>query len=120
MDAGVTIAAIAFYDPSNDALLAAHAEREETIYRALDLAPAEPGNIILMGHNMHLTKASESVRFSSVAQHAGPSWRTVGTHVAEKFPKTCSPPPSVLSRGREETGARAPGRDLRGPHDGNL
>ena len=56
------------------------------MYRALDLALAEPGPIVLMGHTMHLTKASGSVRFSSVAQHVGQSWRTVGTYVAEKLP----------------------------------
>lgn len=79
-------AAIAFHEPSNAALLGAHAERERTMYRALDVALAEPGPIVLMGHNMHLTKASGSARFSSLTQRTGQSWRTVGTHVAEKLP----------------------------------
>ena len=55
--------------------------------RALDAALSEPGPIVLMGHNMHLTKASGSVRFSSTTRRVAPSWRTVGTHVAEKIPR---------------------------------
>lgn len=78
-------AAVAFHDPSTAALLQAYAERERTMYRALDAALTEPGPIVLMGHNMHLTKASGSVRFSSTAQHVGQSWRTLGTYVTERL-----------------------------------
>lgn len=79
-------AAVAFHNPSNAALVAAYTEREKTMYRAVDAALAEPGPLVLMGHNMHLTKASASVRFSSIAQRMGSSWRTVGTYVAETLP----------------------------------
>lgn len=79
-------AAVAFHDPDFDALMQAHARREQTMFRQVDAELARSTPVILMGHTMHLSKASDAARFVAVGQPGGASWRTIGTHVAERFP----------------------------------
>ena len=79
-------AAVAFHEPTLPALLGAYATREQTMFRQMDAALVDPRPWILMGHTMHLSKASGSVRFTRSGAKGGQSWRTIGTHVAERLP----------------------------------
>jgi len=49
-----------------------------------DLAPTD--KIILLGHNMHLSKDSGSLRSGPVDSGAPPMWPSIGSHVVERLP----------------------------------
>lgn len=42
--------------------------------------------IILMGHNLHLSKASESIRLGPIGSSAPTMWSSIGTHLERRFP----------------------------------
>ncbi len=49
-----------------------------------DLAPNE--KIILMGHNLHLSKSSEDIAFGPIGSPAPNMWTSIGTHLERKYP----------------------------------
>ena len=64
--------------------------REASMFRQVtevlqDLPPT--AKIILLGHNMHLSKKSESLRYGPVGSGAPPMWTSVGTRLAESMPE---------------------------------
>jgi erythromycin esterase-like protein len=64
-------------------------EREKAMIRLMDelLAELPPTDkIILMGHNLHLSKDSENIRLGPVGSPAPTLWRSVGTHLNQKLP----------------------------------
>lgn len=42
--------------------------------------------VILVGHNLHLSKNSEEITLGPVGSPAPALWKSVGTHLAERFP----------------------------------
>ena len=42
--------------------------------------------VILLGHNLHLSKRSEEITIGPVGSPAPALWKSVGTHLAERFP----------------------------------
>lgn len=59
-------------------------EREKTMFRQMDELLEEldkSDRIILMGHNMHLSKDYKKASFQGA-----PMWRSIGTHVSERLP----------------------------------
>lgn len=64
-------------------MVPAYREREKTMFRQinelLDRLPPEE-KIILMGHNLHLSKNYKSIRFSGVNM-----WPSIGSHVNQKL-----------------------------------
>jgi erythromycin esterase-like protein len=42
--------------------------------------------IILMGHNLHLNKDSENIRFGPIGSPAPSLWVSIGTHLERRFP----------------------------------
>lgn len=64
-------------------------EREKAMIRLMDdllgeLSPTD--KIILMGHNLHLSKDSENILVGPVGTPAPTLWRSVGTHLDQKMP----------------------------------
>jgi erythromycin esterase-like protein len=63
--------------------------REQCMFRYMDeyLADLEPGDkIILLGHNMHLSKDSDTLLYGPIDSLSLPMWTTIGTHVANRLP----------------------------------
>ena len=53
-----------------------------------------------MAHDMHLTKASDSVSFSRPDVRTSPSWKSAGTHVTERRPSDVYSVFMLYDRGR--------------------
>jgi erythromycin esterase-like protein len=63
--------------------------REKVMLNLVDAIFAElppDAKIILMGHNLHLNKASERIHLGPSGSPAPPLWTTVGTHLERTFP----------------------------------
>ena len=74
--------AVSLHEPSADALDAAYAIREHTMFRQMDERLRDTNDkIVLIGHNMHLSKASSSIRFGIDR----PMWPSVGTYLANQL-----------------------------------
>ncbi len=78
----------AFHTRSPIELMDALARRETVMYRHFDeymerLGPGE--KVILMGHNLHLSKDSASLSGGPLGAPIA-LWRTIGTHVAQSLP----------------------------------
>ncbi len=75
--------------PSTPEWMAALPVRERAMCALTDeiLAglPADE-KIILLGHNLHLNLDSESIRFGPPGSPAPTMWRSIGTHMARRFP----------------------------------
>jgi hypothetical protein len=75
--------------PLSGGWLPALVKREKVMHRQMDelLAVLPEGEkIILMGHNLHLCKHSETAYFGAREGDRMKLWRTIGTHVAERLP----------------------------------
>lgn len=69
--------------------LAGLRQREERMCRHMDEVLSDlPGDakIILMGHNLHLSKNSYSLRSGRITWGGKTKWLSVGSHVAQKLP----------------------------------
>ena len=83
-------------DPARRAL--ALRTRELTMIRQMDeiLAELPAGEkVILLGHNMHLSKRSEAISYAAARM-----WRSVGTHLHDKHPGEIYAIWLVFNRGR--------------------
>ena len=75
----------ALQGPRDEDATAAHRRRERRMCHNLNeyLAEWPPDEkIILLGHALHLSKSSESLRTNDI----GTMWKSVGTHLAEQLP----------------------------------
>ncbi len=74
----------AMHNPTLPELIAAHADRERTMFWQMDehLARVRAGTV-LGGHLMHLSKASGRIRFGAAGED--PMWRSIGTHLSETY-----------------------------------
>ena len=71
-------------------LLESFAARERAMFRIFDAQlealPAD-ARVVLTGHNMHLGRSWENTRWAEQNESFRiPLWRTIGTHVSERFP----------------------------------
>lgn len=75
---------VAMNSPSLQELMAAYAVRERTMFWLLDrhLKRSMSEGTVLIGHNMHLSKHSETVGFGP-KDHVAPMWPSIGNHVRE-------------------------------------
>jgi erythromycin esterase-like protein len=87
LEATVRFTKAAFANPSLDALMAAYAERERTMFWQVDEAVGgrdRAERTILIGHNMHLGRDSASIRFGD-AEQGRAMWPSIGSHVARTY-----------------------------------
>ncbi len=74
--------------PSQSEMIEAFREREKTMFRRFDgylSRLGEQEKIILMGHNLHLSKDYRSVQFGPLSG-GSPMWESIGTHVVRRLP----------------------------------
>ena len=78
--------AVAMENPTLDQLLESYARREQTMFWQVDeqltRVPASEG-IVLIGHNMHLSKEAASIRFGG--RDEKPMWPSIGSYVSQKL-----------------------------------
>lgn len=71
-------------NPSTPAIIEAFRRREETMFWQMDEALENPGQMILMGHNSHLTR--DDSQFSDVVTMPSWKWPRIGTYLSRKVP----------------------------------
>jgi len=85
----LVFASIAYFNPELEVLLKMYAQREHTMFALIDHFiehSAEQDRFVLMGHNMHLLKDHQAMRFGDLTE-SQTLWPTVGEYIYQQYPE---------------------------------